>query len=149
LEVTNVVHQINYFKTKISSILKRHCCNTNGSCVILVQKYCSKSQTFQFKQTLLRSSPTCRPCPHLIFMIQLFVTLCKYLSEYLSPLERKTPLNSSPNNLLNGGPLPSKHYTNQNNHAFCRPWPYIPNFLLRKKTSISSKLFVIRPNQYQ
>jgi hypothetical protein len=66
LGVTDVVYALNYFKAKISTIMKRHCCHCNGICVtfmkidmlfyiskmlfvfrqqvILVQKYGSKSQ---------------------------------------------------------------------------------------------------------
>jgi hypothetical protein len=28
--VTYVVYELNYFKAKISAILKRHCCHSNG-----------------------------------------------------------------------------------------------------------------------
>jgi hypothetical protein len=36
LGVTDVVYELNYFKSKISAILKHHCCHSNGSCVTFV-----------------------------------------------------------------------------------------------------------------
>jgi hypothetical protein len=37
----DVVYELNYFEAKISAILKRHCCYSNGSCVI---NFCAKIQ---------------------------------------------------------------------------------------------------------
>ena len=58
------------------------------------------------------------------------------------PLKRKASLKSSQNNLLNGGQMPSKHYTNQNNYIYS-PLAKHSEFYFEEKVWISSELFVI------
>ena len=39
MRVLDVVFELNYFKVEISAILKRHFCHSNGSSVIVIQKF--------------------------------------------------------------------------------------------------------------
>jgi hypothetical protein len=56
LGVTDVVYALNYFKAKISTIMKRHCCHCNGICVTFMKIdmlfYISK-MLFVFRQQVI------------------------------------------------------------------------------------------------
>ena len=59
--MTDVFFKLNYFKTKISTILKRHCCHRNDSRVTFVKEfqvfitmlYYIKKAFFAFKQVII------------------------------------------------------------------------------------------------
>ena len=73
--VTDVVYELNYFKAKISAILKRHCCHSNGSSVTFVQKFnwlLILSWIFHFVKNCIEP-PLAIPC---------FIVYTKYCHEF-------------------------------------------------------------------
>ena len=63
MEVTELIFQLNYFKRKISAILKRHCYHSNDSYISFLHKLYINSPDHVLLSTYIHCSSTSSNCP--------------------------------------------------------------------------------------